>query len=151
MNENVYKYKGYQTHVEFSAEDRVLHGKIEGINDLIIFESDNAAEIEKEFHSAVDDYLTFCSSAGKEPQKAYSGSFNVRISPELHKKLEQKASERGITLNAAVGNAIAVWTAPSMYDMSIPAAINEETINIWKNSTFDESKYRIPINPYMRA
>ena len=33
----------------------------------------------------VEDYLVLCKEAGKEPQKTFKGSFNIRISPELHK------------------------------------------------------------------
>ena len=36
-----------------------MYGKIEGIDDLVTFESDSAKEIEKEFHYAVDDWLKF--------------------------------------------------------------------------------------------
>jgi hypothetical protein len=56
---NILRYKGYFTKINYSAEDKVLHGKIEGINDLVTFESNNANQIEQEFHKAVDDYLSF--------------------------------------------------------------------------------------------
>ena len=55
--ENTLQYKGYYTNIAYSAEDMVLHGKIEGIDDLVTFESEQASEIGKEFHEAVDDYL----------------------------------------------------------------------------------------------
>ena len=45
--------------IEFDSESKVLYGKIEGIDDLVTFESDSAKEIEKEFHDAVDDWLEF--------------------------------------------------------------------------------------------
>ena len=56
---SVLTYKGYFTTIEFDSEDKVLYGKIEGIDDLVTFESDSAKEIEKEFHYAVDDWLKF--------------------------------------------------------------------------------------------
>ena len=59
------EYKDYWANIEYSAHDKVLYGKIEGIEDLVTFESESAADIEKEFHSAVDDYLTFCEEVGK--------------------------------------------------------------------------------------
>ena len=43
--------------MKYSAEDRVYYGKIDGIDDLVNFESDSAEGLEKAFHSAVDDYL----------------------------------------------------------------------------------------------
>ena len=57
--QSVLTYKGYSTVIEFDSESKVLYGKIEGIDDLVTFESDSAKEIEKEFHDAVDDWLEF--------------------------------------------------------------------------------------------
>ena len=62
---NYFEYKGYSTCVHYSAADQVLYGKIEGISDYIDFESESAAEIEEEFHNAVDEYLAYCESIGK--------------------------------------------------------------------------------------
>ena len=86
MMKNLLEYKGYYGKVEYSVEDQILFGKIEGIVDLVTFESKNADEIEKEFRDAVDDYLDFCHQVGKEPEKTYKGTFNVKIDPELHKE-----------------------------------------------------------------
>ena len=54
---SILEYKGYHTKIEFDAESLVLRGKIEGIKDLVDFESVDIMGIEKEFHTAVDDYL----------------------------------------------------------------------------------------------
>ena len=59
------EYRGYQTYIHYSAADKVLYGKIEGIKDLVNFESHSVTEIEKEFHKAVDDYIEFCREVGK--------------------------------------------------------------------------------------
>jgi len=141
---NILEYKGYFTKIEFNSDDMVLHGKIEGITDLITFESKDATKIEEEFHKAVDDYLEFCNDVGKEPQKAYKGTFNVRIKPELHKKLAIKAFKNGITLNQAVENAIAEYVKPSTHPFSelyfkvLFSATNEniytETIKMWNKA-----------------
>ena len=57
MGENILEYKGYYTKILYSVKDHVLYGKIEGIRDLVNFESESIENIEQEFHSAVDDYL----------------------------------------------------------------------------------------------
>lgn len=106
MKNNILEYKGYHTKIEFDTETYTLRGKIEGINDLVNFESSDGSRIEKEFHDAVDDYLEFCKEVGKDPDKEYRGIFNVRINPELHKKLALKAYENGESLNATVEKAI---------------------------------------------
>ena len=106
MKNNILQYKGYHTRIEFDSEDFVLRGKIEGINDLVDFECEDINDLETEFHEAVDDYLEFCKEVGKEPDKEYKGSFNVRINPDLHKKLAIIAFKNGDTLNASVEKAI---------------------------------------------
>lgn len=105
-NSDLLRYKGYSARPEYSAEDRIFYGKILGISDLIDFQSENAKDLEEEFHKAVDDYLEFCAEIGKQPQKEYSGLFNVRISPELHREVSVFAQAEGVTLNKAVEQAI---------------------------------------------
>lgn len=108
---NVLEYKGYHTRIEFDSEDLVVRGKIEGIRDFVNFESSDLTNVEKEFHAAVDEYLAFCKEVGKEPDKEYKGTFNIRISPELHKKLAVVALINGDTLNATVEKAIAEYVS----------------------------------------
>lgn len=103
---SIIEYKGYHTKVEYSAEDNILFGKIEGIDDLITFECENVSEIESAFHEAVDDYLAFCEEVGKQPDKEYKGVFQVRVDPDLHKKAAVEAFKRGETLNAFVAEAV---------------------------------------------
>ena len=68
MVSNILYYKGYYGKIEYSAEDKVIYGKIMGIHSLISFESESATDIETEFHNAVDDYLSYCEE-GIEPEK----------------------------------------------------------------------------------
>lgn len=58
-NGELLRYKGYSARPEYSAEDRIFYGKILGISDLVDFQSENAKDLEKEFHNAVEDYLEF--------------------------------------------------------------------------------------------
>ena len=111
MKNNMLEYKGYHTKIEVDTETFTLRGKIEGINDFVDFESKNIDSIEKEFHDAVDDYLEFCEEVGKDPEKEYRGLFNVRISPDLHKRLALKAYANGDSLNSTVEKAISAYLA----------------------------------------
>ena len=85
---------------------KILYGKIEGIRDLVNFECDDFQFLEKEFHAAVDDYIEFCKEVGKEPDKEYKGTFNVRVTPELHRKAAIMAFKKGISLNQVVEDSI---------------------------------------------
>ena len=140
---NVLEYKGYLTRIEYSVEDRVLYGKIEGIKDLVNFESDSIEKIEYEFHCAVDDYLEMCEELGENPDKAYSGTFNVRINPSLHRKIARKAFMQGETLNRTVEKAIEaytddttsrrveeIWNAVSSYSEKV-SNVSNANFNAW--------------------
>lgn len=102
MKNNILEYKGYHTKVEYIASENILYGKIEGISDLVTFEAADLNSVEKEFHEAVDDYLAFCEDIGQAPEKEYKGLFNVRIKPELHRKLSLEADKEDITMNALI-------------------------------------------------
>ena len=103
---NTMEYKDYIGSVEFSEEDGLFYGKVLGIRALISYEGKNAKELVSDFHSSVDDYLELCKEENIEPEKAYKGSFNVRIKPEMHKKAMIYALAHNISLNSLVENAI---------------------------------------------
>lgn len=104
------EYKGYYAVPEYSVEDEVFYGKILGINDLVDFEAESVPKMKEAFKEAVDDYLEFCKEIGKEPEKTYSGCFNVRISSELHRMAAIRASALKVTLNRYVETAIENYT-----------------------------------------
>ena len=105
MND-ILEYKGYYASVQFSSENEVFYGKIMGIDDLVNFEGASVKELKKAFHEAVEDYLETCEELGKEPNKTYKGTFNVRISTDLHKAAAVYASTQNISLNDFVKTAI---------------------------------------------
>ncbi|NLI14146.1 type II toxin-antitoxin system HicB family antitoxin [Pelotomaculum propionicicum] len=99
-------YKDFIGSIHYSTEDEIFFGKIEGIDDLVSFEGSSVEELKASFHEAVEDYLELCKLNQKEPQKAYKGNFNIRISPELHKQAVREATVKGISLNQFVESAI---------------------------------------------
>ena len=103
---DILTYKEYIGSVHFNAEDEVFYGKVEGIEDLISFEGSSVGELKEAFKDSVDDYLELCRKAGKKTEKSYKGSFNVRISPEIHKKAKQIAIRKGISLNQFIQKAV---------------------------------------------
>lgn len=104
---NTIEYKGYVGSVEFSEEDGVFFGKVQGIRALLSYEGTTAKELISDFHGVIDDYLAVSEFQGAEPEKAYKGSFNIRISPELHKKAAVYAAARNISLNRLVAESLA--------------------------------------------
>lgn len=103
---NYLEHKGYIGTISFSADDRVFYGKIQGINDLVTFEGTSVNELETAFQEAVTDYLDTCKALGKSPDKVYKGSFNIRISQELHQQTVLLATKAGVNLNEVVKKAL---------------------------------------------
>ena len=103
---NIMEYKGYVGSVEFSENDGVFYGKVQGIRSLISYEGTNAKELVSDFHGAVDDYLILCEEEGTAPEIAYKGSFNIRIGSERHKRAAIYAMAHQQTLNAFIAEAV---------------------------------------------
>ena len=108
---NVLEYKGYIGSIEFSENDAIFYGKVQGIRSLISYEGKTATELISDFHNAIDDYLELCEQRGSEPEKAYKGTFNIRISPELHKSAAIYAFEHKMSLNSVVEKALSGYVS----------------------------------------
>ena len=72
MNQTL-QYKGYDSSVEYSAEDRLLHGRLLGIRDAVLYEGSDADGLESNFRAAVDEYLAFCAEKSKVPGQPFDG------------------------------------------------------------------------------
>lgn len=99
-------YKGYIGHVVFDDEADIFHGEVINTRDVITFQGKSVAEIKKAFRESVDDYLDFCNERGEEPDKPFSGKFNLRLDPELHKQVYIVARQHNMSLNQWVTEAI---------------------------------------------
>ena len=100
------EYKGYHASVEYDAEDEIFVGEVFGITDSLNFHGTSVDELKAMFAQCIDNYLELCEKIGKSPDKEFKGTFNIRISPELHKKAALEAVKQNITLNQYVTKAI---------------------------------------------
>ena len=103
---NVLEHKGYTGSVEFSNTDEIFFGKIVGIRDLVTFEADTVAKLKKAFKEAVEDYIATCKELGKDPDKEYKGSFNVRLKPKIHRLAAIRSATLKMSLNQFVEKVI---------------------------------------------
>jgi len=105
------KYKEYYGSVHYSDEDLVFYGKIEFVRSLVSYEGTDVKSLRQAFEEAVDDYLDTCKEQGKEPEKPFKGTFNVRIGPELHQRVAVAAAQRGVSLNGYIADVLKRETA----------------------------------------
>ncbi len=112
---NIMEYKGYIGSVEFSEEDGVFYGKVQGIRSLISYEGTNALELVSDFHESVDDYLAACKEEGTAPETAYKGSLNVRFrDSETHRQAAVYAMMHEQSLNSFIEEAVKEKLAKGM-------------------------------------
>ena len=103
---NIMRYKDYYATINYEDATSTFYGQIEDIDDLVSFESDTVQGLKSEFKNAIEEYLEVCKEHGKEPNKPYKGSFNVRVGPELHKRAVMMARINNMSLNQFVESAI---------------------------------------------
>ena len=99
-------HKGYTATVEYEPDDRVFHGRVNDISDVVTFEGASVDELEAAFRNAVDEYVAFCEERGRVPQRPYSGRFLVRVPPAVHRRVSEAATRAGESMNAWVQKAI---------------------------------------------
>ncbi|SFG64000.1 type II toxin-antitoxin system HicB family antitoxin [Oribacterium sp. WCC10] len=104
---NIIEYKGYIGSVEFSENDGIFYGKVQGIRSLISYEGTNASELVSDFHEAVDEYLKLCQENNTTPEIAYKGSLNIRFkNHDIHRKAAIYAIKHQQSLNSFIEQAV---------------------------------------------
>lgn len=100
------EYKGYIGRVDFNNDSDCFHGEVINTKDVITFQGNTAKQLQKAFKESIEDYLAFCSERGESPDRPFSGKFNVRLDPEIHKKAYLAATLAEQSLNTWVAQAI---------------------------------------------
>ena len=100
------RYKGYEATVEFDEIDELFFGNVINTRDVILFDGKTVDELKQSFEAAINEYLEDCEREGKEPDKPFSGQFNLRISPELHRKISLQAKKHHVSLNTFIEQAL---------------------------------------------
>lgn len=99
-------YRGYSGSVEYDAHDRIFHGRVVGITDIVSFEGTSVEALEADFRAGIDSYLEGCAARGVEAQRPYSGRFVLRLSPEVHRDASIAARRGRSSMNQWIIEAI---------------------------------------------
>ena len=100
------KYKNYTGMVEYDSDGKIFTGEVLGLRDVITFEGRSPKELEESFCKSVDLYLEMCANDDVAPQKPFSGRFNLRIDPELHRRVAERAALAGESLNGWIAEVL---------------------------------------------
>lgn len=99
-------YKGYYGSVHFDDDELIFHGKIEFVRALVTYEGTDARGLRKAFEESIDDYLETCRSQNIAPEIPFKGSLNVRLGPELHRRVALAAEQQHSTINKFIAQTL---------------------------------------------
>ena len=112
------RYKGYAGVMEVDPEAGLIHGRVVGLRDVITFQGDTVAEARQAFQDSIDDYLEWCASERRPPDKPFSGKLLIRVDPAIHRSLAQLAEARSTSINNLAAAALANLAAEPKPDAS---------------------------------
>ena len=142
MKSKLLEYKGYYASINVSVEDGCLFGKVEFINDSIVFGADTVAELKATFETEIEDYLAFCAEVGKAPDKTMTGSFNVRIGAVLHRQALIRAKADDVTLNEVMKKSV------EQYVNSATEIHNHVNVSVQSTDTKSVTTQPYELSPY---
>lgn len=99
-------YQGYLAEVTIDDESGLLFAETIGMRDGVTAQAETYTALKREFATSIEDYLSWCAELGEEPEKPYSGKFQLRTDPQIHRDAVLAAKKEGKSLNAFVNEAL---------------------------------------------
>jgi predicted HicB family RNase H-like nuclease len=99
-------HDGYIAEITLDEESGLLSGIVLNTRATLHFAGRTVDELKAAFADTIADYRDWCEAEGKEPEKPYSGTLSLRISPDLHRRVASKAAAEGKSINAVIGEAL---------------------------------------------
>ncbi len=93
-------YKNYKGYIDYDEANAVFYGRVLGVSSILCFEGATSVELEQSFKDVIDTYLAHCEKTGKNPDRFYSGKTLLRMPPNLHRRLAEKAEMKQESLNS---------------------------------------------------
>ena len=101
---NLMEINGYKAVINYDPEIEMFRGEFIGLNGGADFYASDIDGLRREGETSLKVFLEMCKEDGVEPRKAFSGKFNLRVSPELHARLVTRATAEGKSLNKWVAD-----------------------------------------------
>jgi predicted HicB family RNase H-like nuclease len=103
---NVIEIAGERAVVTFDPEIQMLRGEFVGLNGGADFYAESVHELVEEGRKSLSVFLEMCKEKGIEPNRKFSGRFNVRLDPHDHAAAVIAAAAAGKSLNEWIAGAI---------------------------------------------
>lgn len=99
-------HDGYVATIELDESAGLFHGEVVNTRDVLIFQGRTFDELRTAFADTIADYIEWCRERGKEPERPFSGTFTLRLSPELHRRIAAAAARSGKSVNSYVAETL---------------------------------------------
>ena len=97
----ILKHDGYIAEVE---GDALMHGVVINARAVLHSAGRDIAELKAAFADTIGDYRDWRHGRGVEPEKPYSGTLSLRLSPELHRRVAEQAAKAGESINQFIAH-----------------------------------------------
>ena len=103
---NIMELDGYKAKIEYDPELDQFRGEILGLNGSADFYGTNPMNLRKEFKQSLKVFLQVCKESGINPNKEFSGKFNLRIPSKLHGEIAIRATAEEKSINQWVSETL---------------------------------------------
>lgn len=97
---------GHKAVINYDPDIDMFRGEFVALNGGADFYADNIEQLKIEGSLSLKVFLEACAKRGIDPQKEYSGKFNVRVATDLHADIASAAAAEGKSLNQWVADAL---------------------------------------------
>jgi predicted HicB family RNase H-like nuclease len=92
-------HEGYIAEINVDQDAGLLSGIVLNTRATLHFTGRSVEELRQAFADTLADYREWCKQRGSEPEKPYSGTLSLRIAPELHRRVAERAAKAGESIN----------------------------------------------------
>lgn len=100
-------HSGYTAAITYEDGDDLMHGATINTRAVLHFASKDLDGLKAAFAETIADYLEWCRERGVEAEKPYSGTLSLRLEPELHRRIAEKAALAGASINQFIADRLA--------------------------------------------
>lgn len=63
------EYRGYRGQFTYDEDQELFEGRVENVDDLIIFQGKSIESLQFAFRDAIIEYIDWCQKMGRKPEK----------------------------------------------------------------------------------
>jgi predicted HicB family RNase H-like nuclease len=95
----IIQYDKYIAAIEYDPDIDLFFGSVINLSSPLTFYGKSTEELKREFEKSVQTYLEICRERNLQPEKPFSGRFNIRMTPDQHRRYTHRAATEGKSLN----------------------------------------------------